>query len=109
MGALWHSGEGVLTLRQDSPHIRLMFPASCSGICSSAWPLLPVHNGDSQRNWKRAPQPRRVPYRCFTTLAWSLIDGLYARATACYDYCSFIAHFVCTLRSSIVADPAKGV
>jgi hypothetical protein len=80
MAALWHSGEGMLILRQDSPHIRLMFPASCSGIHDSAEPLLPIHCSCSQRNlWKRAPQPCRVPYRCFTTLARSLIDGHYTK------------------------------
>jgi hypothetical protein len=80
MVALWHSGEDVLSLRQDSPHIRLMFPASCSRILDSAGPLLPVHCRNSQRNlWKRTPQPGRRPYRCFTTLAPSLIDGHYTK------------------------------
>jgi hypothetical protein len=51
MAALWHSGEGVLILRQDSPHIRLMFSASCSGIHDSAEPLLPIHCSNSQRNF----------------------------------------------------------
>ena len=39
---LWLSGKDVLTPRQDSLHIRLMFRASNPGIHDSAGPLQPT-------------------------------------------------------------------
>jgi hypothetical protein len=52
-----------------------------------------------------------LPYRCFTVLAWPLVDGRYTGEvpleTPHYDRCCYITTSICTFRTFVAADPGE--